>query len=96
FENDLRQQKSLSAIEKDEEYRKLLDELTLHPEDEKELLRRGFTHQEIELGGWKSVNRYHELKQKYSNLLPGISPDGQVILTNSGWQCPLRNKDGLI
>ncbi|MBD2527454.1 plasmid replication protein, CyRepA1 family [Nostoc sp. FACHB-133] len=96
FENDLRQQKSLSAIERDQEYRKFLDELTLHPEDEKELLRRGFTHREIELGGWKSVDRYHQLKQKYNNLLPGISLNGQVILTNSGWLCPVRNKDGLI
>lgn len=96
LENDLRQQKSLSPKDRDEEYRKLLDELTLHPEDEKELLRRGFTHREIELGGWKSVSRFQELKQKYSNLLPGISTDGKIILTNSGWLCPIRNKDGLI
>lgn len=96
FENDLRQEQSLSEIEKDKQYQRVFDELTLHPEDKKELLRRGFTHPEIELGGWKSVNRYHELKQKYSNLLPGISPDGQAILTNSGWLCPVRDKDGLI
>ncbi|MBG1268111.1 plasmid replication protein, CyRepA1 family [Nostoc sp. WHI] len=96
LESDLRQQQSLSAIERDKEYRKLLDELTLHPEDEKELLRRGFTHREIEGSGSKSVDRYQELKQKYSNLLPGISPNGNVILTNAGWLCPVRNKHGLI
>lgn len=96
LESDLRQKQSLSAEDRDKEYRKLFEELTLHPEDEKELLRRGFTHREIERGGWKSVSRYQELKQKYSNLLPGISTDGKVILTNAGWLCPIRNKDGLI
>ena len=96
IESDIRKKQSLSAVERDQEYRKLLEELTLHPEDQKELSDRGFTHQEIERGGWKSVSRYQELKQKYNNLLPGISTDGKVIRTNAGWLCPIRNKDGLI
>lgn len=96
LESDIRKKQSLSAVERDQEYRKLLEELTFHPEDQKELSDRGFTRREIEQGLWKSVSRFQELKQKYNNLLPGISTNGKVILTDSGWLCPVRNKDGLI
>lgn len=96
LESDLRQKQSLSAHERDKEYRKLFEELTLHPEDQKELLRRGLTYREIDLAGYKSIDRYQKLREKHSNLLPGISPDGNVIMTDAGWLCPVRNKDGQI
>lgn len=93
---DLRQKESLSEQERHEQYTKLLEELTLHPEDERDLRQRGFSQEEIKSGGWKSVNKYQELRGRYSSLLPGISGDGKSILMNAGWLCPVRNRDGLI
>ena len=96
LKSDLRQKQSLSTNERDKQYRKLFEELTLHPEDEKELLRRGLTHREIELAPYKSTEGYQKLREKYSNLLPGISPSGNVIMTDAGWLCPVRDKHGRI
>ena len=96
LESDLRQKQSLSADDRDKEYRKLFDELQLRPEDKRELLDRGLTHSEIELGGYKSIDRYQKLREKYSNLLPGISPGGNAIMTDAGWLCPVRDKYGRI
>ncbi len=96
LKSDLRQKQSLSANERDKQYRKLFEELTLHPEDEKELVRRGLTHREIELAPYKSTDGYQKLREKYSNLLPGISPSGNVIMTDAGWLCPVRDKHGRI
>jgi hypothetical protein len=38
-----RQQRSLSEAERDKQYRQMLSELTLHPDDRADLIRRGFT-----------------------------------------------------
>ncbi|MHC5826098.1 MAG: hypothetical protein ACYT04_62155, partial [Nostoc sp.] len=96
LETDLRQKQSLSADERDKEYRKLFDELEVNEEDKKEWRRRGLTNSEIELAGYKSIDRYQKLREKYSNLLPGISSGGNMIMTDAGWLCPVRDKHGRI
>ncbi|MHC5720372.1 MAG: hypothetical protein ACYTX0_52190, partial [Nostoc sp.] len=78
------------------EYRKLFDELEVNEEDKKEWRRRGLTNSEIELAGYKSIDRYQKLREKYSNLLPGISSGGNMIMTDAGWLCPVRDKHGRI
>lgn len=94
-ENERRRRQSLSAIERDRGYRQLLAELTLHPDDRADLVRRGFTDAQIELSGFVSVKAYQRLQGRYSELLPGIV-SGKVITTNDGYLCPVRNSEGLI
>jgi hypothetical protein len=96
-EDEVRRRRSLSAAERDQQYRALLAELTLHPDDKADLLRRGFTHKEIELCGFKSVQSYQKLQTQFSELLPGIGTGGKnLIVQYGGYLCPVRDIDGLI
>jgi hypothetical protein len=94
-EDERRRQRSLSAVERDKGYRQVLSELTLHPDDKADLVRRGFSHAQIELSGFRSVEAYRHLQGQYSELLPGIV-GGKVIISNEGYLCPVRNTEGLI
>jgi hypothetical protein len=87
----------LSAVERDRQYRALLAELELDPDDRADLVRRGFTDEQIDLSGFKSVDRYQQLQNQFSELLPGITGNGQrLIVSNAGYLCPVTNSDGLI
>jgi hypothetical protein len=94
--DDERQRRSLTAVQRHEQYTRLLSELTLHPDDRADLVRRGFTHEQIELAGFKSIGRYHQLQSQYSELLPGISRGNRLIIADEGYLCPVRNADGLL
>ncbi|MBD2465587.1 hypothetical protein H6G89_31840 [Oscillatoria sp. FACHB-1407] len=92
-----RQARSLPEVERDKQYRALLAELELHPEDRADLVRRGFTQEQIDLCGFKSVERYQQLQGRYNDLLPGVGVGGrQLVNFDAGYLCPIRNKDGLI
>lgn len=91
-----RQAQSLSATERDRYYQKLLSQLTLSPADRKDLERRGLTAEEIEAGGFKSVEQWQQLRNPVSNLLPGVNLDGITLNTQAGYLCPIRDVDGLI
>ena len=92
-----RQQRSLSEAERDKQYRQMLSELTLHPDDRADLIRRGFTQKQIELSGFKSIERYQPLQNQYSELLPGVTAQGnQLVISEAGYLCPIRNSSGLI
>jgi hypothetical protein len=95
-EDEQRRQRSLSAVERHEQYTKLLAQLTLHPDDRADLIRRGFTHEQIELSGFKSIERYQRLQSQFSELLPGISRGDRLIIRDQGYLCPIRNADGKI
>jgi hypothetical protein len=95
--DDERRRRSLSAVERDKQYRELLGSLTLHSDDQADLVRRGFTHEQIQLSGFKSVERYQQLQTEFSELLPGVTGNGQrLIVSSAGYLCPVRNADGLI
>jgi hypothetical protein len=94
--DDERRRRSLAAAERHEQYTRLLGELTLHSDDRADLTRRGFTHEQIELSGFKSIQRYQQLQSRYSELLPGISRSERLIIPDEGYLCPVRNADGLI
>jgi len=92
-----RRQRSLKAEERHAQYTSLLSELELHTEDREDLIHRGFTSEEIELSGFKSVERYQQLQGQYSELLPGIGTGGRsLIVHNAGYLIPVRNVGGLI
>ena len=95
-ENEQRRRRSLSALQRHEQYTRLLSELTLHLDDRADLVRRGFTHDQIELAGFRSIGRYQQLQSQYSELLPGISRGSRLIIVDEGYLCPVRNADGLI
>jgi len=95
-EDNEKRLRSLAIVERDKNYRQLLDELTLHPDDRADLVRRGFTYEQIELSGFKSIDAYQQLKSRYNELLPGIKDSNKLIITNAGYLCPVRNTDGLI
>jgi len=95
-ENEQRRRRSLSALQRHEQYTRLLSELTLHPDDRADLVRRGFSHEQIELAGFRSIGRYQQLQSQYSELLPGISRGNRLIIADQGYLCPIRNVDGLV
>lgn len=94
--DEQRRQQSLSAVERHEQYTQMLSELSLHPDDRADLVRRGFSDSQIELSGFKSIKRYHQLKAQYSELLPGTSRGNRLIIRDEGYLCPIRNTEGLI
>ncbi|MDP8966160.1 MAG: hypothetical protein M3O33_19695 [Cyanobacteriota bacterium] len=92
-----RRQKSLKAEDRHAQYTSLLSELALHSEDREDLIRRGFSTEQIELSGFKSVEKYQTLQKQYTELLPGIGAGGgSLIVSNDGYLIPVRNADGLI
>jgi hypothetical protein len=96
-EDGERRRRSLSAIERDRQYREILAQLTLHADDRADLVRRGFTDEQIELCGFKSVAKYQQLQNQFSELLPGLTGDRQrLVVSNPGYLCPVRDIDGLI
>lgn len=95
-EDEQRRQRSLSALQRHEQYTRLLSELTLHPDDRADLIRRGFSHEQMELAGFRSIGRYQQLRSRYSELLPGISTGNRLIIADDGYLCPVRNADGLV
>ncbi len=95
-EDEQRRRRSLSANQRHEQYTQLLGELSLHPDDRTDLIRRGFTHEQIELSGFKSIERYQRLRSQFSELLPGVSRGERLIIRDEGYLCPVRNADGLI
>ena len=95
-DSEERRRRSLSALQRHEQYTRLLRELSLHPDDRADLIRRGFTHEQIELAGFKSIGRYQQLQSEYSELLPGMANSSRLVIREEGYLCPIRNADGLI
>ncbi|QUY45673.1 hypothetical protein I1H34_28020 (plasmid) [Acaryochloris marina S15] len=92
-----RHAQSLPAPERDRLYRQLLGQLTLHPADRADLHRRGFTNEQIEDWGVKSVEQWQPLTIELPHTLPGVNLDGKSLNTpRPGYLCPILNTDGLI
>jgi hypothetical protein len=87
----------LSSIQRDRQYRSLLGQLSLHPDDRADLIHRGFSEEEIRLAGFKSVEQWQKLTAEFSHLLPGVGLSGRsLIVPTPGYLCPVRDADGLI
>lgn len=92
LEEQAQRAKSLPPVELDRGYRQLLGMLSLHPEDRDDLHRRGFTDQQIEEQGFKSVERWQRLDRELWPDLPGVSADGQSLnVPYPGYLCPIFN-----
>ena len=91
--------KSLSLVERDRQFRKLLDQLSLSAEDNADLQRRGLTDEQIKLGGFKSVEVWQKLDWVLDHRLPGVNLDGRSLNIkpgDEGYLSPIKNADGLI
>lgn len=96
-EHEERRRRSLSAEERDKQYRALLAQLNLHPDDEADLLRRGFTKQEIEAHGFKSICKNQKLSSPLLSALPGVKADGwHLAVSGDGYLCPIVDANNLI
>ena len=92
-----RHAEALPAIERDQHYRQLLNQLALHPADRADLHRRGLSDEQIAVWGVKSVEQWQRLERELPHELTGVSLDGQSLITpRPGYLCPIRDVDGLI
>lgn len=91
-----RRAEALPALERDRLYRNLLSQLTLHPADRADLKRRGLSDEQIEQGGFKSVEQWQQLESELPHQLPGTNLDGLSLNTQPGYLCPIKDADGLI
>lgn len=88
--------RQMSESERDRWYRQLLAELNLTESDRQKLLERGFSPEQISDDGYKSISKWHKLKNTYPANLPGILSNGVLNVPADGILCPIRNQDGLI
>lgn len=96
-EEKAKQECCLSIEERDKSYRELLAQLTLHPDDKADLLRRGLTEEEIERTGFKSVTKYHTLDKAVNPKLPGLNAQGkQLYNSGEGYLIPVKDVNGYI
>ena len=92
-----RRARSLLVEQRDVLYRQLLDELTLHPVDKADLLRRGYSEQKIKEDGYKSVQQWQRLSREYNTGLPGVQLNGRSLnVPYPGYLCPVKDENGRI
>jgi len=92
-----RHRESLSAIDRDHHYQRLLNQLSLNPADRNDLLRRGLTNEQIAAGGFKSVEPWQPLAQELPHTLPGVNLEGRSLnVASAGYLCPIRDVNGRI
>lgn len=88
---------SLSMEQRDRNFRQLLNQLNLHPDDQKDLERRGLSPEQIRRGMFRSVSPTLKLDEPVSPQLPGMAVDGRhLTVKHQGYFCPIFNPEGLI
>lgn len=90
-------QRSLTLVERNQEYHKLLDQLTLNSRDRHDLERRGLNAEQIERGLFRSVGKWHPLANAVNAGLAGTLSNGTKLnIGADGYLVPIPNIDGLI
>ncbi|NJM56337.1 MAG: hypothetical protein HC857_01160 [Synechococcales cyanobacterium RU_4_20] len=88
---------AMPAELRDRHYRRLLDQLSLHPSDRADLEKRGFSAEAIRSIGFRSVDQWQRLDFELPHSLPGVSLDGRSLNASTpGYLCPIRDAVGLI
>ncbi|NJR32001.1 MAG: hypothetical protein HC778_02915, partial [Chamaesiphon sp. CSU_1_12] len=93
-----RRAESLPALERDIAARAILAQLSLNEIDRKDLVRRGFTAQQIREIGFKSVEKFQKLTEPVNNRFPGVNISGTRLNNKSigGILIPLYTVTGEI
>lgn len=90
-----KQARSLSDDEKDKLIKQILSQLSISKKHRQNLNDRGLTDEQIEIGGYRSVNKWQKLTTPVDDNLAGVRLGGESLLTpESGILCPLRNHKG--
>jgi hypothetical protein len=85
-----RRAEGLDLVERDRQFRNLLNQLPLDQSHQEDLKRRGLTDEQIRSGMFVSVRKWQRLDQPISYLLPGASIDGRSLnIGYSGYLCPV-------
>lgn len=88
---------AMPAAERDSHYRRLLEQIALHPDDRADLHRRGITDEQIQRWGVKSVEQWQRLTIELPHTLPGVNLDGSSLnVGGAGYLCPILDVDGLL
>lgn len=96
-EKEHQQKRALGAEERHRLYSEILNKLTIDEKTIDDLKRRGFTEEQIERCGFKSVHKWQPLGKKYDTRLPGISSRGDFLaIKENGYLCPLHDPQGRI
>jgi hypothetical protein len=74
-----RRDESLPALERDIAARQILAQLSLNEIDRKDLIRRGFTQQQVKEIGFVSVEKFQRLKEPVNNRFPGVNIQGTKL-----------------
>jgi hypothetical protein len=74
-----RRDESLPALERDIAARQILAQLSLNEIDRKDLVRRGFTQQQIKEIGFVSVEKFQRLREPVNNRFPGVNIHGTKL-----------------
>jgi hypothetical protein len=80
---------SLSSTDRDQNFRALLKQLTLAPHHKKQLLERGLSESEINLGMFRTVCQYQTLDKPVSPKLPGVGKNGDRWVNAGGLLVPV-------
>lgn len=85
----------LTIEERDQEIRRILDQLTLSQRHRQMLKNRGLSDAEIDQGGFRTVSPWQKLTQKINPNLAGVNKQGNR-LTNplNGILCPILDHNG--
>jgi len=97
LEAQIRQDRALSTDDRHRLYSEILSQLQLDTKSFADLQRRGFSEQEINNCGFKSVVKGQRLQAKIDNRLPGVENGGRSLLIGGdGYLCPLLDFEGRI
>ena len=78
-----RRAESLPILERDIAAREIIAQLSLNEIDRKDLIRRGFTQQQIAEIGFKSVEKFQRLKEPVNPRFPGVNISGNRLNNGS-------------
>lgn len=89
--------RTLSPLERHFEIKRLLNQLELTSAHRQKLLERGFTAEQIDQIGYRSISARQKLTHEVSNKLAGIASDGKSLTHNSaGILVPVPNNLGQV
>lgn len=93
-EKKLREQ-ALPVAARHKHYSEILDQLEIDNATHTDLLRRGFSEEEINRSGFKSVKQFQRLDKEFPASLPGVR-NGRLAVSGDGFLCPIRDFEGNI
>lgn len=91
-EENARRENSLSLNQRDQELRKLINQLILKTQHEQNLIKRGMGENHIKKRGYVSINQWQKLTSQVNHQLAGVGISGYSLSNyHSGFIVPITN-----